>query len=294
MNILVVDDDISVVELVSKQLRSHGHSSVTAKNGEIALEYFLKEPVAFDMIISDVMMPVMDGLELLEKIRQHKYDTPFIVMTGFGEIETVIKALKQGATDFLRKPYGLKELSSALYRIESMLNTKQSIEQTLPFINTDFHTSMPSKTGLISGVVGFLQIVAKPYCQLYGINSADITTSLTEALNNSVVHGNLDIPSELKNRSWQEFQELLEERESIPEYCEQLVKVSFTVINMQMKWEIIDNGKGFDYTNLPKTNDPSKFLLSGRGLFLIRSFMDKVSWNSKGNAIQMVKYLQKR
>ncbi|MBF0376922.1 MAG: response regulator [Desulfamplus sp.] len=293
MNILVVDDNISVVELVSKQLRSCGHSSVTAENGGIALEYFLKEPAAFDIIISDVMMPVMDGLELLKKIRQHKYDIPFIVMTGFSEIETVIKALKQGATDFLRKPYSLKELSSALYRIESMLNIKQSIEQTLPFINTDFHTTMPSKTGLISGVVGFLQIVAKPYCQLYGINSADITTSLTEALNNSVVHGNLDISSELKNRSWQEFQEILEERESIPEYCEKLVKVSFTVIDMQMKWEIIDNGKGFDYINLPKTNDPSKFLSSGRGLFLISSFMDKVSWNSKGNAIEMVKYLKK-
>ncbi|MBF0228335.1 MAG: response regulator [Desulfamplus sp.] len=339
MNILLVDDDTAILKLIAKVIQNFGHNVVTAEDGQIGLEIFLKEPTFFHLIISDVMMPIIDGLELLRKVRQYSSEIPFIVTTGYNEIGIVIKALKQGATDFMSKPYSSKELSTALNKIESMLDTKSSIEKTLPFINTTFQTSMPSRTNLIPGLVGILKEVAKPYCQLYGINSADITTSLTEALTNAVVHGNLDIPSELKTISWESFQDMLEQRESMPEYVDRAVNVSFEVFNlnletydkeqnrtllnvdnrtspnvdnrtsphvdnekwdfksggkvMQMQWSIMDSGKGFDYNSLPDRLDPTKFLLSGRGMFLIRSFMDKVSWNSKGNAIQMVKYLKK-
>ncbi len=302
MNILLLDDDIKILKLVSKLINSCGHKVVTAENGEAGLNIFLKEPLSFDMIISDVMMPVMDGLEFLGKIRQHNGDIPFVVTTAFSDTDIVINALKKGATDFITKPYGSKDLAVALNRIESMLNTKQSIEHTLPFLSATFQTSMPSRTDLIPGLIGFLQTIAKPYCLLYGINIADITTSLSEAISNAVVHGNLDIPSSLKQTSWEDFENILQQRQSISEYVDLPVYVSFQIIDMNvdgkekrlaMQWDVLDNGKGFDHTVLSERLDPAKCFLSGRGMFLIRSFMDDVSWNSKGNGIKMVKYLLK-
>ncbi|MBF0389768.1 MAG: response regulator [Desulfamplus sp.] len=302
MNVLLIDDDIKILKLVSKLIQNCGHKVITAENGRDGLNIFLNETSTIDMIISDVMMPLMDGLELLAKIRQHNSDIPFIVTTGFTDTEMVIKALKQGATDFITKPYSSKELSVALNRIESMLNTKQSIDHSLPFINSTFQASMPSKTELIPGLLGLFQRVAKPYCRLYGINIADIITSLSEAISNAVVHGNLDIPSSIKQNSWEEFEEMLKKRESMPEYADKPIHVCFQVAEVEientqkrmiMQWDILDNGKGFDYNKLPNRLDPLKSLLSGRGVFLIRSFMDEVSWNSKGNGIKMVKYLKK-
>ncbi|MBF0203786.1 MAG: ATP-binding protein, partial [Desulfamplus sp.] len=61
-----------------------------------------------------------------------------------------------------------------------------------------------------------------------------------------------------------------------------------------MRWVITDHGEGFDYTSLPDGLDPFNFIVSGRGIFLIRSFMDKITWNKEGNSIQMVKYLKKK
>ncbi|MBF0469569.1 MAG: response regulator [Desulfamplus sp.] len=374
MNVLVVDDDSAVLKVSAKRITNYGHKVVTAENGQAARDLFFKTPSSFDMILSDVMMPVMDGLELLKEIRQRNIEIPFVILTAFGDIHMVTKALKLGATDFLSKPCEKKELLGVLNRIGSMTNTKQNMDYTLPFLGaTTFQTSMPSRTDLIPGIIGLLQSIAKPYCNLYGINIAEISTPLSEALTNAVVHGSLEVPSSIKYRSWEEFQNIVQQRESMPEYGGQPVYISFNTFsmdgkieqkeeirspffgsadmkrdvqdredtannsniqgledtannrsiqgledvvnngnisedagirngvinkrksgkgNLAMQWDVADTGKGFDINNLPDRHDPEKYLLSGRGIFLIRSFMDKISWSNNGSCIHMVKYLR--
>ncbi|MBF0204110.1 MAG: response regulator [Desulfamplus sp.] len=244
MKILIVDDNSAVLKVSTKTIQFWKHQVTTAENGQEGWDIFSNDPMAFDMILSDIKMPVMDGFELLERVRQHNFETPFVIMTAFDDKTTIIKALKQGATDFLTKPYNREDLCDVLNRIESMLNMKRHMNYTLPFTNTSIHVSIPSRINLIPGLIGFLQSVAKPYYQLYGINdvnSYDLSTSLSEALTNAIIHGNLNISSALKNESWEKFQEVVEEREFMPEYGGKLVAIDFQVL-------------GIDDENLAKTS----------------------------------------
>ena len=122
MRILIVDDDAmsrgAVASFLSEDL---GHEVVECDRGERALEIFAENP--FPAVISDVKMPGIDGIELLHKIRKTRSpdQTCFVLMTGFGDMETAIQALRAGACDFLLKPLNIEELAVVLSRIEETI-----------------------------------------------------------------------------------------------------------------------------------------------------------------------------
>lgn len=105
--ILVVDDDEYIRESVRETLRRKGYESFGAENGKAALEVFQRD--AYDMVISDMKMPGMTGIELLEKIKQLDADIPFLIITAYGAIECAVDAIKKGATDFIQKTPALLE-----------------------------------------------------------------------------------------------------------------------------------------------------------------------------------------
>ncbi|MCO5184318.1 MAG: response regulator transcription factor [Anaerolineae bacterium] len=113
--ILVVDDEKPLREFVSRNLAARGYQVVSASNGLEALAVFNTEPL--DLIVLDVMMPHMDGLETCRRIRQTS-TVPIIVLTALGEESDKVRALDQGADDCLTKPFGVEEL---LARVRSML-----------------------------------------------------------------------------------------------------------------------------------------------------------------------------
>jgi len=122
LRILIVDDDAmsrgAVASFLSEDL---GHEVVECDRGERALEIFAENP--FPAVISDVKMPGIDGIELLHKIRKTRSpdQTCFVLMTGFGDMETAIQALRAGACDFLLKPLNIEELAVVLSRIEETI-----------------------------------------------------------------------------------------------------------------------------------------------------------------------------
>ncbi|PIU19867.1 MAG: response regulator, partial [Elusimicrobia bacterium CG08_land_8_20_14_0_20_59_10] len=106
--ILVVDDEPGIRDMLSYELSSHNYRVVTAVNGEDALEKIRKEK--FQLVISDVKMPRMDGIVMLEAIKKIAPDVEVIMSTGFGTIETAVSTMKKGAYDFIRKPFDLDEI----------------------------------------------------------------------------------------------------------------------------------------------------------------------------------------
>ena len=105
--ILIVDDDVSVSELVSKVLEAEGYATHSASNGVEGLEQFY---LSFaDLIVLDVKMPEMDGWETLRRLREVS-DCPIIMLTTFGAAEDIVRALDLGADDYIVKPFGIKEL----------------------------------------------------------------------------------------------------------------------------------------------------------------------------------------
>lgn len=107
--ILVVDDDKGVREALSEFLLSLGYTVVMAENGEEALNQYRKGD--FDVIMADLIMPNMDGMELLRRIRDVKNDEViFLMITGHPSIGTAVEAINRGADDYITKPFHLEDV----------------------------------------------------------------------------------------------------------------------------------------------------------------------------------------
>jgi two-component system, NtrC family, response regulator HydG len=122
--ILVIDDDEGVRESMRRMLRGAGYAVEMAETGEAGLA--LARGNAFDVILSDMRMPGMSGIEVLQKLREQRVDSAFIIMTGFGTVDTAVEAMKLGAVDFVQKPFFREEL---LMRVRSAAERRQLARQ---------------------------------------------------------------------------------------------------------------------------------------------------------------------
>jgi DNA-binding NtrC family response regulator len=122
--ILVIDDDDGVRESLGRMLRSAGHTVETAETGEKGLA--AAKGNAYDVILSDMRMPGISGIDVLQRLREQHVDSAFIVMTGFGTVDTAVEAMKLGAVDFVQKPFFRDEL---LMRVRSAADRRQLARQ---------------------------------------------------------------------------------------------------------------------------------------------------------------------
>ncbi|MBF0507189.1 MAG: response regulator [Nitrospirae bacterium] len=120
--ILVVDDEDSIRELLSKVLSSKGYKCDTAADGVEALEKF--NAATFDAVIADIAMPRMDGLQLTRELTGMDTDLPVMLMTGFVNEYDYDDAVKAGASDFIKKPLGIEELMA---RFDRMMHNCETI-----------------------------------------------------------------------------------------------------------------------------------------------------------------------
>lgn len=125
--LLFIDDEESVRKVFSISLRKEGYEVLTAENGEKGLEVFMREnpPIA----LVDIKMPGMDGIEVLRRIKEMNPETEVIIITGHGDMDSAIKALKLDASDFLTKPISDEALSVALKRAQKKIKLKQQLKE---------------------------------------------------------------------------------------------------------------------------------------------------------------------
>jgi response regulator RpfG family c-di-GMP phosphodiesterase len=107
-NILVVDDEEAIREVVSTMLESKGYRCSVAQNGRAAQDHIKRETP--DLILSDMIMPEMDGIKLLEWMRQYDPDVPVIMVTAIHDISTALEAIRRGAYDYILKPFEKDQL----------------------------------------------------------------------------------------------------------------------------------------------------------------------------------------
>ena len=120
--VLVVDDEDEILELLEEYLKVRGYQPWTARNGREALDTIQMEPI--DVVLTDMKMPGLGGLELMEAVADMSRPIAVVMMTGFGTVETAIQAMKLGAADYVLKPFKLRDihraLSSAHERVEAI------------------------------------------------------------------------------------------------------------------------------------------------------------------------------
>ena len=120
LKILVADDDRIQLSILQRKLQKHGFEVVTCKDGREAKEEVERNPV--DLVIADYMMPNMDGLELLDALRKDGVEIPFIMITAYGDIDSMMEAFKLGVTEYLNKPFDPNEL---VITVQKALNIGQ-------------------------------------------------------------------------------------------------------------------------------------------------------------------------
>lgn len=123
MKILLIDDDINLNKVVSYQLKKRGYAVISTYNGEEGLRLFQNEP--FDIVITDIQMPGISGIEILKRIRQLNREVIVIIITAYGSVDNAIDACRMGADDYLTKPFGQEQLTFVIEKARKLRELQQ-------------------------------------------------------------------------------------------------------------------------------------------------------------------------
>ncbi len=293
LRILVVDDDPSICNMVTRFLEMNNYQGDVAHNGKEALE--LLEKNSYQLVLSDIKMPEMDGISFMQAAKEVKADLLFIIMSGYGTLESAIQALKLGAINFIKKPLSVIELISTIKKAEDILFKKNLPYKISPFIqNINKHLTFQVKelNETIDMVVDYL-VLELPHFNLSEVRIDNLTLALYEALNNAIEHGCLELEKHLGNdNSVEDFQDFTREkikRLEKKEYAEKPVLIDLEYKNNQIRYTISDSGKGFDHKQYLKNIDNKLYVDSiNKGLFLIMNTVDQIEFNEKGNVLTLI------
>jgi len=171
MNILLIDDEPIFLETLARRLQRQGHGIVSETNGKKGYEAFSLKPEAFDLILTDIKMPEMNGIELIKKLRHEEFDIPVILMTGYGDLEMSVEALRIGAFDFLVKPLEFTSLFQSLTKLESLKSFDRKILAILPHVSGKIQIEIPSRLSYIENTVAYFQHIYHPYWKMYRMDN---------------------------------------------------------------------------------------------------------------------------
>ena len=164
-SILVCEDDFAIKTMISTKLKQENYSVYTAQNGQEALNLMEKEQI--DLVISDIMMPEMDGYEFVQTLRETKYTLPILMITAKSQLESLEEAFKLGVDDYMVKPLRLEEL---VLRVKALLRRSQlEAEKVLTFTHTRLDYIALTMTDLTTGEQ--VQIPPKEFFLLYKLLS---------------------------------------------------------------------------------------------------------------------------
>ena len=286
---LVVDDSPIDAMIAGKLLSQLGRPHVVyAENGVQALE--LVKQLRPDLVLTDLQMPEMDGLELVESIRRLYPSVPIILMTAHGSEEIALQALRGGAASYVPKRTLATELLETVRHIVELTwvgEQQRRIFGSWERLGIQFR--LENDSALIPPLVSHLQQYHSGAPVYDETESIRVGVALQEALRNAMHHGNLELNSEMRRQNSEEYYRLAAERQRQPPYATR--RVNFTVDESleEARYVIRDEGNGFDPSAVVDPLNADNLLKpSGRGLFLMRMFMSEVRFNSKGNEITLI------
>ena len=164
-SILVCEDDFAIKTMISTKLKQENYSVYTVQNGREALSLMEKQQI--DLVISDIMMPEMDGYEFVQTLRETKHTLPILMITAKSQLESLEAAFKLGVDDYMVKPLRLEEL---LLRVKALLRRSQlEAEKVLTFTHTRLDYNALTTTDLTTGEQ--VQIPPKEFFLLYKLLS---------------------------------------------------------------------------------------------------------------------------
>jgi CheY-like chemotaxis protein/anti-sigma regulatory factor (Ser/Thr protein kinase) len=288
-SILVVDDNPIDRRLVGGLLSCiEGWQLEFANDGAAALQ-LMENGFVPDIIVTDIQMPQVNGLELVATVKKQYPRLPVLLITSQGSDEIALQALKAGAVNYSPKSCLSRDLVRTIQKVISIAE-KVSSTAVVTIAPTDtFHCKIEidNDSDMIWPLIEQLQHNMPPWIDQ---DRLQVGMALDEAISNAIYHGNLEVDSCLKEENNDEFYTLVDKRRQVEPYAQRRVRVETEFSPKVVTFSIADQGPGFDPDTVADPREKENLSkLSGRGLLLIRSFMDDVWHNNAGNRITMVK-----
>ncbi len=294
--LLVVDDSPMDRKLIGGLLSREGSDWMVeyAEHGMDAL--FRMDEMMPDVIVTDLIMPKMDGIELVEHLRKDYPEIPVILTTAHGNEQLALDALEKGASSYVPKLQLSNKLVETVKQVLDVARADRSYKRLIGSLSeTQFRFYLDNDPALIPSLVNLVQQMA------YGMRLCDTTgrrrigIALDEALLNAMYHGNLELPREQLQdirsllREGREVK-IIQQRRVLPIYADRRVLVEVNITPQRGRFVIRDEGPGFQVDQIAHVNNSSVLEQEGgRGLVLMKNFMHEVTFNDKGNEITMIK-----
>lgn len=288
--ILVVDDSQVDRRLVADLLAKDPQFMVEyAAGGDAALERIRKSPP--DLVVTDLQNSERDGLELIHCIRREHPLVPVILITARGNEELALKALRAGASSYSPRNELSQDLLATVHAVLSVARRQRGQKRLMRCMRrSSFTFELENDASLIAPLVGLVQERMSD-CEIGDeAERLRMGIALEEALTNALYHGNLELNSELRQDDDRLYYKLARERAGQPPFCHRRIYVETRHTADEVAVCVRDEGPGFDPSALPDPTEPENLERAyGRGMLLIKTFMDEVRHNERGNEITLVK-----
>ena len=285
--ILIIDDEPNNVQLLKMDLEDEGHDIVSGCDGVDGWRVLEEHGTSIRLILLDRMMPNMDGMEFMAKIKEH--DTfkaiPVIMQTAAAEKDQVAEGIRAGVYYYLTKPYDeevlLSVVNSALENKDSYDELSKELCKHQKCFGMTTHTEWEFQT--LDQSRDMAAFVAS-----YFPDPERVLLGLSELFINAIEHGNLGITYEEKSLLNQQsaWQDEVEKRQNAPEYKDKKVKVVYEKKEDHIELSVADQGKGFDWNEYIEISPQRATHSHGRGIAMSKMLsFDEMEYIPPGNKV---------
>jgi CheY-like chemotaxis protein/anti-sigma regulatory factor (Ser/Thr protein kinase) len=290
IKVLVVDDALTDRALVSGLIAKRLESTILeAADGRQALALIADQRP--DLVITDLQMPEMNGLQLVTAVKENFPDIPVLLMTARGSEEIAAQALQHGAASYVPKRRLADDLVRTIERVLSTAREERSRSLLMHHVSaSDTTFELPSDAELLPLLVSHLLTVLR--CLPLGDETERLRVgiALEEALANAYYHGNLELAADGSAHDRKRYEELARQRALEAPYRDRRIHVRARISRAEAVFVIRDEGPGFDTTRLQELAGLAESEQGfGRGILLMRTVMDEVTYNPAGNEVTLVK-----
>jgi CheY-like chemotaxis protein len=290
-SILIVDDS-PVDRLMAARLLQGPESFETleASNGQEALYVLRENDVA--VVVTDMQMPEMNGLQLLDQVLREKPRVPVVIMTSKGSEDLAVQALERGAASYVPKRKLASDLRPTVDRLCRLLHDDETYALLADRLTSvESHYDVENDLALLLSLAGYLPLGVDNFWEATPTLRTQLSVALEEALSNAYFYGSLELDPQLKAGHPEQFYRLADERKVQPPYQQRRVHVTARYSPDDVTFIIRDEGPGFDTGQAIAREDTADLTDGGggRGLRLMRTFLDQVEFNAQGNEVTLVK-----
>ena len=286
-SILIIDDDVNNIEILKTDLEDEGYNILTAEDGAIGWDVLQKNKDNVGVILLDRMMPNMNGMEFMAKLRSDDSvaQKPVIMQTAAAEKSQVIEGIRAGVYYYLTKPYEYEVMLSivraAMNDYGDLIKLRNDLNQYKKKMHIVKESFFEVKT---LDDIYFLSTLISSYYP----DPHRVILGVSELLINAVEHGNLNISYDEKSRLLKQniWEKEVLERQQMPEYANKRVSVHFKRGEKHIELRIVDDGKGFNWQNYLEISPDRATHSHGRGVALSKMMsFDSIEYKGAGNEV---------